>query len=259
MGVVVAILRFWLCAPRFRSLNSGLTESAISAAGGTLILQRALTTGPRLEDVDLPYSFTTTHYTTMVLPLTFLRPLALPRASAIRYFLSASHLSTTTTTSSTTPAITTPQSSPSSAASAPSLAASSPFASSSSSSSPTSAAKQPYNIIRTPSNNLPIYLLAKRGGNLKQTRLRKIEGDVGALRSDLQQALGLEEKECVINRVTSHIVIKVCTRGHPAFILFREYGEDGTGQPGVCHEEGLGTDGVIWVVAWGFLRTRVRS
>ena len=50
---------------------------------------------------------------------------------------------------------------------------------------------------------------AKRGGNLKQTRLRKIEGDIAALRAELQEALKLDEKECVVNQLTKHIIIKV--------------------------------------------------
>lgn len=67
-----------------------------------------------------------------------------------------------------------------------------------------------YRVIRTPSQQLPIYLLAKRGGNLKQTRLRKIEGDVGKLKQDLQKALGIvEDKEIQINQLTRHIIIKV--------------------------------------------------
>ncbi|KAL8822183.1 MAG: hypothetical protein Q9191_007075 [Dirinaria sp. TL-2023a] len=67
----------------------------------------------------------------------------------------------------------------------------------------------PYYVHRTPSKQLPIYKLAKRGGNLKQTRLRKINGDVSALRRDLMEAMKLEEKECRINQLTGHILIKV--------------------------------------------------
>lgn len=46
MGVVVAIFRFWLCAPRFRSLNSGLAETPTSASAVTLILQMCSTNEP---------------------------------------------------------------------------------------------------------------------------------------------------------------------------------------------------------------------
>lgn len=67
----------------------------------------------------------------------------------------------------------------------------------------------PYHVHRTASQQLPIYNLAKRGGNLHQTRIRKIEGDVDALRRELMEALGRGEKEVVINRLTGHIVVKV--------------------------------------------------
>jgi large subunit ribosomal protein L49 len=52
--------------------------------------------------------------------------------------------------------------------------------------------------------------MAKRGGNMKLTKLRRIEGDVTALRNDLREALGLEEKEVTINQLTRHIIVKVC-------------------------------------------------
>jgi len=50
--------------------------------------------------------------------------------------------------------------------------------------------------------------MAKRGGNLHQTKVRRIEGDIMALKTDLQRALGLEDKEIVINQLTQHIIIK---------------------------------------------------
>jgi len=56
---------------------------------------------------------------------------------------------------------------------------------------------------------MPVYLLSKRGGNLKQTKLRRIEGDINVLRSDLQQALGVDEKDVVINQLTKQIIIRV--------------------------------------------------
>lgn len=67
-----------------------------------------------------------------------------------------------------------------------------------------------YHVHRTPSQQLPIYLLAKRGGNLRQTRIRKIEGDVDLLRSEIQTMLGIEEHLVTINRLTGHILVKVC-------------------------------------------------
>lgn len=56
---------------------------------------------------------------------------------------------------------------------------------------------------------LPVYKYTKAGGNLKLTRLRKIDGDLQALRRDLMEAMKLEEKECRINPLTGHIFIKV--------------------------------------------------
>jgi large subunit ribosomal protein L49 len=45
---------------------------------------------------------------------------------------------------------------------------------------------------------------------MKLTKLRKIEGDVNVLRSDLQKALGLTEEQVVINQLTRQIIVKVC-------------------------------------------------
>ena len=84
------------------------------------------------------------------------------------------------------------------------------------SSSPTSAATGssnfpplPYHVHRTASQKLPIYHLAKRGGNLHQTKIRKIEGDVEKLKDEIRTALDLKEELVVINHLTGHIIIKV--------------------------------------------------
>lgn len=117
--------------------------------------------------------------------MSFLRPLALPRAATLTRFLSTSPAvqSTTEATSSTS-------------------STSSPAASSQS---------LEYRVSRTPSAQLPIYLLAKRGGNLKQTRVKKIEGNIAQLREDLKVALGIEEdREIQVNHLTRHIIVKVC-------------------------------------------------
>ena len=74
---------------------------------------------------------------------------------------------------------------------------------------PAQIVRLPYYIHRTASQQLPIYKLAKRGGNLRQTRLRKVEGDLARLRSDLQDALSLESEHIKINPLTKHIIIKV--------------------------------------------------
>ena len=67
----------------------------------------------------------------------------------------------------------------------------------------------PYHVHRTASQKLPIYHLAKRGGNLHQTRIRKIQGNVEKLREEIVATLALTEDTVVINRLTGHIIIKV--------------------------------------------------
>ncbi|KAI4091802.1 MAG: hypothetical protein LQ344_003906 [Seirophora lacunosa] len=66
----------------------------------------------------------------------------------------------------------------------------------------------PYHVHRTPSQQLPVYQLAKRGGNLLLTRLRKIDGDITKLKLHLQQALDLRPEEISVNQLTRHIHIK---------------------------------------------------
>jgi large subunit ribosomal protein L49 len=117
-------------------------------------------------------------------PLLFLKPMALPRPSTLHHFLGIAKASTTATTASS------PISPPPTQAATPQ--------------------PKPYRIALTPSKNYPIYTMAKRGGNMKLTKLRRIEGDVNALRNDLRAALGLDEKEVTINQLTRHIIVKVC-------------------------------------------------
>ncbi|OBT55676.1 hypothetical protein VE04_05374, partial [Pseudogymnoascus sp. 24MN13] len=73
--------------------------------------------------------------------MSFLRPLALSPAAPVTRFLSTSPAVQSSTEATTT-----------------------------TSSSTTSSQSLEYRVSRTPSAQLPIYLLAKRGGNLKQTR-----------------------------------------------------------------------------------------
>jgi large subunit ribosomal protein L49 len=70
----------------------------------------------------------------------------------------------------------------------------------------------PYFIRRTPSNQLPVYLVTKAGGTKQQTKIQKTEGDLDALRADLARALGLEQNpsDVTINRLNGHIIVKVC-------------------------------------------------
>ncbi|KAK4611640.1 hypothetical protein CLAFUW4_12940 [Fulvia fulva] len=66
----------------------------------------------------------------------------------------------------------------------------------------------PYFVTRSANNELPIYTLRKRGGNLKMTRVKKIDGDRLRLRDALRVALGVADKDAVVNSVTGHIMIK---------------------------------------------------
>ncbi|TKX24632.1 54S ribosomal protein img2 [Elsinoe australis] len=66
----------------------------------------------------------------------------------------------------------------------------------------------PYFVTRTPSNELPIYHFHKAGGNKKLTRIRRIDGNVEALRNEVQNHLQLKREDCVINQLTKQVVVK---------------------------------------------------
>ncbi|PGH06572.1 hypothetical protein AJ79_06511 [Helicocarpus griseus UAMH5409] len=68
----------------------------------------------------------------------------------------------------------------------------------------------PYFIRRTPSNQLPVYLVTKAGGTKQETKIQKTEGDVDALRSDLAKSLGMDpnSKDIYINRLNGHVIVK---------------------------------------------------
>ncbi|KAL5001162.1 putative mitochondrial large ribosomal subunit L49 [Aspergillus recurvatus] len=74
----------------------------------------------------------------------------------------------------------------------------------------------PYFVRRTPSNQLPVYLVTKAGGTKQQTKIQKTEGDLDAFRRDLAVYLGLESPErnaakspdITINRLNGHIIVK---------------------------------------------------
>lgn len=66
----------------------------------------------------------------------------------------------------------------------------------------------PYFVARTTNNELPVYLLRKRGGNLKLTLVRKVDGRPEALRDELTQSLGLQADQAVVNPVTKHVLLK---------------------------------------------------
>ncbi|CAD6455377.1 6e5cbd31-0af8-4f5e-abb5-507f3fc95a05 [Sclerotinia trifoliorum] len=126
------------------------------------------------------------------MPLQFLRPMGLPRSTTLRYFLGVARLSTNST----------------SATSATSASSSSTSTSTSTPPQITSAEapNQPYHVSRTHSKNLPVYGRAKAGGNLKQTIIRKIEGDIMKLKEQLEGALF--NKEVRVNHLTKQIIIK---------------------------------------------------
>lgn len=67
----------------------------------------------------------------------------------------------------------------------------------------------PYHVSRTASKELPVYKVIKAGGTLKQTRIRKISGDIETLKRDVQEHLRLPDKAIAVNKLTQHVVIKV--------------------------------------------------
>ncbi|CAK1359467.1 hypothetical protein CB0940_05669 [Cercospora beticola] len=71
-----------------------------------------------------------------------------------------------------------------------------------------SAPNLPYFVSRSSSNNLPIYHLRKRGGNLKMTRIKNIDGDKMALKGELCKVLNVKKDEVAINSTTGHINLK---------------------------------------------------
>ena len=65
-----------------------------------------------------------------------------------------------------------------------------------------------YYVHRTPSEELPVYHLSKRGGNLHQTKIRKVTGDRQSLCVALQENLGLDMGNIAVNPRTGNIIIK---------------------------------------------------
>ncbi|KAH7382891.1 mitochondrial large subunit ribosomal protein-domain-containing protein [Cadophora sp. MPI-SDFR-AT-0126] len=151
------------------------------------------------------------------LPLPFLRPMSLPRPSTLHKYLKLTRpalsqsttlrkASTTTTSASTSSS---PLTTPLTPSTSTQTRTQTPTSSATSSSSPARPPpSKPYRLIRTPSNKLPIYLLWKRGGNKKLTRVRKIEGDVNVLKTDLQVALGVKEGDVTVNQLARQVIVK---------------------------------------------------
>jgi large subunit ribosomal protein L49 len=65
-----------------------------------------------------------------------------------------------------------------------------------------------YHVARSSSNNLPIYSDFKRGGNLHLTTVRKITGDLSALRDELRVFLNKKNEDVKINSLTQHVIVK---------------------------------------------------
>ncbi|MCJ1471429.1 hypothetical protein MMC13_000068 [Lambiella insularis] len=134
--------------------------------------------------------------------LLFLRPLPLPRPQYIHNFLRG--LATTRQVRQANPSLSKPQSS----TPLTTEALASPQPAASAATAQTQLTPLSYHVHRTASKQLPVYHDAKRGGNLHQTRIRKIEGSINDLRNELQEALELREEQIVINQLTRHIIIK---------------------------------------------------
>lgn len=65
-----------------------------------------------------------------------------------------------------------------------------------------------YHVARSRSDNIPVYSDYKRGGNLHQTTVRKITGDLQALRDELKLYLDKQDKDIRVNVLTKHVVVK---------------------------------------------------
>ena len=68
---------------------------------------------------------------------------------------------------------------------------------------------EPYFVRRTPTRNLPVYEALKRGGNLKQTKIRKIEGERAQLTKQLEASLDPKPEWLRVNPTTGNIEMKV--------------------------------------------------
>ncbi|OJD34645.1 mitochondrial large ribosomal subunit [Diplodia corticola] len=66
----------------------------------------------------------------------------------------------------------------------------------------------PYFVQRSSSNNLPVYLDQKRGGNRTETKVRKVSGDSQALKKELQTYLNISAEDIWVTHPSGHIVAK---------------------------------------------------
>ena len=70
-----------------------------------------------------------------------------------------------------------------------------------------------YHVSRSANKNLPIYTDFKRGGNLHLTTVRKITGDLSALRDELRVYLNKKNEDVKINTLTQHVLVKGHVKG----------------------------------------------
>ncbi|KAI5793839.1 mitochondrial large subunit ribosomal protein-domain-containing protein [Peziza echinospora] len=68
----------------------------------------------------------------------------------------------------------------------------------------------PFRITRTNSGNLPVYQEEKKHGSWKRTRIRRIAGDIDALKDLMARGLKLDSGDLMVNMRTRHLLI----RGH---------------------------------------------
>ncbi|KAF8424124.1 hypothetical protein EV426DRAFT_600652 [Tirmania nivea] len=73
---------------------------------------------------------------------------------------------------------------------------------------PLDAEYYPFNIIRSKSENLPVYHQITHKGSLKRTTIRRVIGDRIALRALIQQRLGLPESDVIINNRSQQIQVR---------------------------------------------------
>ncbi|KAK4034248.1 mitochondrial large subunit ribosomal protein-domain-containing protein [Parachaetomium inaequale] len=140
----------------------------------------------------------------MLRPKTLLRALPAPSRLALaqasvpsitlarHYSTPSEPQSTTTTTTTTTTTATSPPPPPTTTSASPTQPPQKQTA---------------YHVRRTPSNQLAVYHLAKRGGNKKLTSIKKVEGDRARFRAALARDLGVAEKGVVVNNLTGHVII----------------------------------------------------
>ncbi|KAI1407936.1 mitochondrial large subunit ribosomal protein-domain-containing protein [Hypoxylon sp. FL1857] len=112
-------------------------------------------------------------------------------------------LTTTTTTTQSSEQPEQPSSSESVPPSSPE-----PASSSTTETQPQEKRQLPYYVGKNNLFNFGVYHKTKRGGNLKLTLLKNIEGDLHALKRDLKASLQLNDGEVSVNSVTRHIEIK---------------------------------------------------